>query len=71
MLGMTTESSEIPRLMNTDEVAGLARVVSKTVLRAVARGDLLAVRLGRNTLRFDPSDVRSWVESQKGKAVRL
>lgn len=68
---MTTKvhETETQQLLRTAEVAASARVVGKTILRAVARGDLIAIRLGRNTLRFDPRDVAAWIDSGRGKGV--
>lgn len=50
--------------LTTAEVAALLRVSKPTVVKAVARRGLPAVRLGR-VLRFARADVEAWLEKQK------
>lgn len=50
------------------EVALLCGVSTKTVLRAIKRGDLVAMRFGPRTHRITRRDLNSWVELSKGRA---
>lgn len=50
--------------LTTAEVAALLRVSKPTVVKAVAKQGLPAVRLGR-VLRFARADVMAWIEKQK------
>lgn len=50
--------------LTTAEVAALLRVSKPTVVKAVAKQGLPAVKLGR-VLRFARVDVDTWLEEQK------
>lgn len=52
------------QLMTLSEVAKLLAVSERSVKRLVGRRSLRCVRIGRS-VRFDPSDVRRWVEARK------
>ena len=43
------------------EAARLARVSTSTVLRAAARGELPAYRVGRAAIRIRRADFRAWL----------
>ena len=51
------------RLLLVDEVAEIARCSSDTIRRAVAAGDLPAVRIGPagKLLRFRLTDIDAWI----------
>jgi excisionase family DNA binding protein len=51
-------------LLTVKEVAELLRIHQVTVYRMVRRRDLPSVRVGRE-LRFDPADLRRWIEAHK------
>lgn len=53
-----------PRFMTTDEVLGYLRVNSRTIYRLIRRGDLPAVRVGRQW-RFRQSDLDAWLDRQR------
>lgn len=38
---------------------------SVTILRAFRRGDLSGFKLGPRVVRFDPADVRSWIQNAR------
>ena len=59
---------EIPELMTAPEIARLLRVSGRTVFALVERGELPAARFGR-CVRFDPSDVKQYIERAKQKGV--
>jgi len=51
-------------LLTTAQVAELLAVSDRTIKRLAAKRSLRCVRIGRS-VRFDPSDVRRWVETRK------
>lgn len=52
-------------LLTVAEVAETCRVHAKTVMRAIARGELRAVRLGaRGAYRIRPADVDTWLDER-------
>ena len=59
----TSSSNEISRLLTVAEVAEVMRVSRMTVYRLIRRGDLQAVRVGRN-YRVRESDLSSYLDSQ-------
>ncbi|MFH1919783.1 MAG: helix-turn-helix domain-containing protein [Planctomycetota bacterium] len=50
------------------EASELLRLTPRQVLRLAKRGDLPAVYLPGNEIRFDPSDLARWVEAHKRSA---
>jgi excisionase family DNA binding protein len=52
------------QLLTLSEVAKLLAISERSVKRLVGRRSLRCVRIGRS-VRFDPSDVRRWVEARK------
>lgn len=55
------------RFMTTDQVAELLQVDPKTVRALVSGGHLVAVRLGKRLMRFDPRDVAACIEAAREK----
>lgn len=53
------------RLLIYDDVAELLRVSERTVRSMVRRGDLPCVRIGRGSVRFDPADIRAFIEKRR------
>jgi excisionase family DNA binding protein len=52
--------------LDVNQAAELANVSTKTIYRAITRGDLEAFRVGR-ALRMREADVRAWVEAKPVK----
>lgn len=52
------------RLWTVPEVADFLRLHPKTIYDMAARGDLPCLRIG-GRLRFDPSDIATWVSARK------
>jgi len=58
-------------LMTVAEVAAMCQVHRKTVVRAIARGELRALRLGiRGAYRLREEDVEDWLAARAVQAVR-
>ena len=51
--------------MTTREVAALLGLSPATVLRRARAGELPSFRLASNVLRFDPAEVRQWLEARR------
>jgi|HubBroStandDraft_6_1064221.scaffolds.fasta_scaffold235166_2 excisionase family DNA binding protein len=58
----TTDSNQ---LVKAEEVAKRLDVGLVTVKRLAKRGELQAIRLGHNTVRFRLSDVEKYIEAHK------
>jgi excisionase family DNA binding protein len=56
--------AEETELLTPARVAALAHVHKKTVLRAIAAGELRATRLGERDLRIHPDWYAEWVEAR-------
>ena len=56
-------TDEISRLLTVAEVAVVMRVSRMTVYRLIRRGDLQAIRVGRN-YRVREADLSSYLDSQ-------
>jgi len=58
------------RLLSVDELAELLQVPVKTIYRWRHRGEGPdPIRVGRH-LRFDPADVKRWLDARKAASVR-
>ena len=62
-LGMARRSPDITRLLTVAEVASVMRVSRMTVYRLIRRGQLKAIRVGRN-YRVREDDLNQYLESQ-------
>lgn len=56
--------SEVLELMTLEKVAEAVKLKPQSIRNAVITGKLRAYKLG-NRWRFDPADVRAWLDSQK------
>jgi excisionase family DNA binding protein len=52
-------------LLTTRQVAELLSVSPATVLRRWRAGELPGYRISSNALRFDPAEVRQWLEARR------
>jgi excisionase family DNA binding protein len=50
--------------LTTREVAGWLGLSPATVLRRWRAGELPGFRLASNVLRFDPAEIRAWLEER-------
>ena len=55
-------------LLTYQDVGAMLRVSRNTVMRMVARGELPAVRLGRQ-IRFVPADIERYIDSARTVAT--
>lgn len=62
MVEMAREDSGIARLLTVGEVASVMRVSRMTVYRLIRRGQLRAIRVGRN-YRVREEDLKAYLES--------
>jgi excisionase family DNA binding protein len=56
-------------LLTKTEAAELLRLTPRQVGKLARRGVLPSVRLPGNEVRFDPDDIRQWVETLKQPAA--
>jgi excisionase family DNA binding protein len=52
-------------LLTDSEAAEILRLTPRQVARLARRGELPSVQLPGNEVRFDPDDIRRWVETRK------
>ena len=57
-------------LLTNVEAGELLRLTPRQVLRLAKRGELPAVHLPGDEIRFDPADIAQWVESRKQSAPK-
>jgi excisionase family DNA binding protein len=62
---MQSDGCELSPLLTTREVAALLGLSPATVLRRWRAGELPGYRLASNVLRFDPAEVRQWLEARR------
>jgi excisionase family DNA binding protein len=55
-------------LLTDVEAAELLRLTPRQVSRLARRGELPSVNLPGGGIRFDPDDIRQWVETRKRPA---
>lgn len=62
------DASGTSRLLTLREAAALLSVSERTVWQLGADGQIPQVRIGR-AVRYDPADLRRWIEKQKRNSV--
>lgn len=62
---MTADPSPAPMLVNVKTAARLLSISSRKLWSMTAGGELPCVRCGR-LVRYDPADLRAWIEKNKG-----
>jgi len=64
-----TREIDVPKLLWTSHEAAKALCISERTLWALTKENRIpCVRIGR-AVRYDPEDIRLWIESQKTKAT--
>jgi excisionase family DNA binding protein len=58
------EPSVEPMLLTTRQAARSLNLSERTLYAITKRGDLPVVRIGK-AVRYDPADIRVWIESAK------
>ncbi len=56
-------------LLTQDEAADILKLSARQVLRLANKGQLPSVHLPNKEIRFDPDDIRRWVETLKQPAA--
>lgn len=56
-------------LWKTRDVADFLKVSTQTVRKMVERQELPYVRIGPNTLRYDPAAIRRWFDEKQAEAA--
>jgi len=56
-------------LLTQDEAADILKLSARQVLRLAGKGQLPSIRLPNGEVRFDPGDLRRWVETCKQPAT--
>jgi len=59
------------RLLTTREVAKFLGLSPETVLRRYRAGELPAIRLGSNVLRFRESELEAWLDARTDRPTPL
>jgi excisionase family DNA binding protein len=54
----------LQKLLKPKETAAILGVSERTLLTYTQRGEIPAVRIGRS-VRYDPADLRAWIDRQK------
>lgn len=62
---MSADTSIAPLLVNAKTAAKLLSISSRKLWSLTAGRELAAVRIGR-LVRYDPADLRAWIERHKG-----
>jgi excisionase family DNA binding protein len=57
------------RLITDSEVGELLRLSSRQVEKLAKRGEIPSIRLPDNEIRFDPDEIRRYIESRKQPAT--
>ena len=64
MFHQRTEQTIEPMLLTARQAAKALCISERTLYSITQRGDLRAVRCGR-LVRYDPADLRAWIERAK------
>lgn len=54
-----------PILLTAREAARLLNISERTLYARTADGSIAVVRIGNRGIRYDPADLRRWIESAK------
>jgi excisionase family DNA binding protein len=64
MFEQRNERTVEPLLLTVRQAAKVLSISERTLWSLTARGEIPAVRFGRS-VRYDPADLRRWIESAK------
>ena len=64
MFHQQTKETIEPMLLTTRQTARMLAISERSLYSLTKAGDLPAVRIGRS-VRYDPADIRAWIESAK------
>jgi len=69
-MGTAELTNGMPLLLDARATAAALRISERTLFRLVKAGAIRPVHIGR-ALRFDPHDLRLFIERQKGESPAL
>jgi excisionase family DNA binding protein len=65
MFQTRTEQTVEPMLLTARQAARILSISERTLWGLTKTGDIPAVRFGGRNVRYDPADLRRWIESAK------
>lgn len=66
----TTNAIEKSKMLLTGrEAARMLSISERTLWGLTAAGEVRCVRIGRRLVRYDPADLREWIETRKAAPV--
>ncbi len=65
MFQTRTEQTVEPMLLTVRQAAKVLSISERTLWGLTKAGDISAVRFGGRNVRYDPADLRAWIDSAK------
>jgi excisionase family DNA binding protein len=65
MFQTRTEQTIEPILLTARQAAKLLNISERTLYARTADGSITVVRIGNRGIRYDPADLRRWIERAK------
>jgi excisionase family DNA binding protein len=65
MFQTRTEQAVVPMLLTAREAAKVLAVSERTLFSLTKSGAIPVVRIGDRGIRYDPADLRAWIDSAK------
>ncbi len=65
MFAQITERTIEPILLTARQAARLLNISERTLYARTADGSISVVRIGNRGIRYDPADLRAWIERAK------
>jgi excisionase family DNA binding protein len=65
MFQKAEQQSITPLLLTARQAAKLLNISERTLYARTADGSIAVVRIGNRGIRYDPADLRAWIERAK------
>ena len=65
MFQQTEQQAITPLLLTARQAAKLLNISERTLYARTADGSIAVVRIGNRGIRYDPADLRRWIERAK------
>jgi len=65
MFQQTEQQAITPLLLTARQAAKLLKISERTLYARTADGSIAVVRIGNRGIRYDPADLRRWIERAK------